>query len=207
MPEPEIPYPAQTLARLAERLETCGALWVVGGSTGLAMRGADIGRPPRDLDLYADEEDIPAIHACLADFAADEPQVSVTDRYRSILSHYTIGDTSIELVGSFQVRKDKSFYRTEVRSLLHPLGDSHFIGGSAGCFARLVPLGHELIFNVLRDRPDRCRIAGGLIARDPKRHLPILRTLIERNELSAEDALKIEGYAVGNGCRMQAGEE
>jgi hypothetical protein len=56
-----------------------------------------------------------------------------------------------------------------------------------------------LIFNVLRDRPDRCRIAGGLIAKDPRRHLPILRTLVERNELSAEDAATIERYAAGRG--------
>ncbi len=156
------------------------------------MRGAEIGRPPRDLDIYADEEDIAALHARLADIALDPPAMDESGRYRSILSHYAIGETVVELVGAFRVRSGESLYQTEVRRLLHPLGDRF---EADGCAVRLVPLGHELIFNVLRERPDRCRMIGELIRNDPGRHLPALQTLLSRNQLSAETARTVRQYA------------
>lgn len=195
IPIPEQAFPEHALALLAGLLEGCGALWVVGGSTGLAMRGADIGRPPRDLDVYADEADAKRLHELLKRYATDEPQTSVTGMYRSILSHYRIGETAVELVGAFRVTTERSDYRTEVRSALHPLGDALSAGGRP---VRLAPVGHELIFNVLRGRPDRCSMAGALIGREPERHMPPLKTLLDRNRLSDADVRSILRYASGN---------
>ncbi|MFC5531736.1 nucleotidyltransferase domain-containing protein [Cohnella yongneupensis] len=177
--------PVIALKRLAELLDGCGAGWVVGGSTGLALRGAKLDQAPRDLDIYADREAVPVIHARLAAYAIDVPSDNETERYRSVLSHYRLDDTIVELVGDFRVVARGSTYRTEVGQSLYPYGDPV---EAAGTTVKLVPLGHELIFNLLRDRMDRARLAGQLIAADASRQLPILQALIDRNQLTDDVA-------------------
>lgn len=186
-----VEYPVDAVAALARRLELCGAIWVIGGSTGLAMRGASLGRVPRDVDIYADEDDATRIHANLANDALDVPQYSETERYRSILSHYTIEGAAIELVGNFRIASGGSHYRTEVERMLYPNGDDCQLLGST---VRLVPLGHELIFNILRERDDRCKLIGERIRRQPERHLPPLRALLARNDLTHAAITEIAGY-------------
>ena len=187
-------YPVQALAELALALDGVGVAWVLGGSTALSMRGAPIGRAPRDIDIYADEDAVERIHARLARMAEDSPTPSVTDRYRSILSHYRIGDTVVELVGDFQVEAFGSRYRTEVVRLLNPAGDTYRV---QGCAVKLVPLGHDAIFNVLRGRSDRCELLDYLIRQEPPRHMPTLRSLLDANALTAETRERILGYVAG----------
>lgn len=185
-------YAREAVKALAERMESCAALWVLGGSTGLGMRGAKLASTPRDIDLYADAEDARLIHAHLRQWAADAQQVSTTERYRSLLSHYIVAGAAVELVGDFRIDTGGSHYATEVGSLLHAAGDAF----RAGEFpVRLVPLGHELIFNILRGRTDRCELVGGMIRRQPARHLPLLRELIDRNRLSDADRRLVRYYA------------
>jgi hypothetical protein len=174
-------YALDALARLAELLEGCEAPWVVGGSTGLLARGARLDREPRDLDVYADERSIEELHDRLAHYATDSPAWSETERYSSVLSHYRIGRTTVELVGRFRVRTNESEYFTEVEHFLFPNGDRWHSDHQE---ARLVPLGHELLFNLLRDRADRAYEVRELIRRNPERHIPILKELIRRNRLS-----------------------
>jgi hypothetical protein len=174
-------YPAEAIGELARLLDACGARWVIGGSTGLALRGASLDRAPRDIDIYADEEDASRIHARLASYKQDEPRYSETDRYKSILSHYAIGGAVVELVGNFRICSAGSRYHTEVGQMLHPAGDDCQVPGGR---VRLVPLGHELIFNVLRERHDRCQLIGEWIRRQPTHHLPPLRSLLARNALT-----------------------
>jgi hypothetical protein len=175
--------PVHALSRIAELLQGCEARWVVGGSTGLAMRGAVLETAPRDLDIYADEDDIPALHNSLRSYVVDSPTVSETDRYRSILSHYSVGGTVAELVGGFRIAALNSEYKTEVSNVLHAGGDRMETRGHP---YTLVPLGHELIFNLLRERTDRVSLVGAMIARDPGRHMPILLKLLERNRITSE---------------------
>lgn len=186
-------YAQEAAVRLAKRLQSCKAQWVLGGSTGLAMRGAQLIRAPRDIDLYADEADARLIHEHLREWATDTPQLSVTERYRSVLSHYALGGSTVELVGDFRIETEGSRYRTEVAKMLHPTGDSLAVQGAE---IRLVPLGHELIFNVLRNRPDRCALIADMIRQQPAQHLPPLHALLQRNELSAEVLRQIEQYTV-----------
>lgn len=189
--------PVSATVRLAELLDGCGVPWVVGGSTGLALRGAKLDREPRDLDVYADREAIPALHAKLAAHAVDGPADNETDIYRSILSHYDVAGTVVELVGDFRIASSGSAYRTEVGQALYPHADEAVAEGTR---AKLIPLGHELIFNLLRDRMDRARVIGDLIAADPARHMPVLRMLIERNRLSDDVArLALRMAEGGNG--------
>lgn len=185
-------YAREAVAELARRMATCGASWVLGGSTGLGMRGAALERTPRDIDIYADAEDARLIHAQLRNWATDEPEKSVTERYRSILSHYAIAGSAVELVGEFRISAAGSQYLTEVAQVLHPAGDRRFV---AEAEVRLVPLGHELIFNWLRERLDRCELIGAMIRREPDRHLRLLRTLLDRNKLSADARRQICKFA------------
>jgi hypothetical protein len=173
------------LKHLAELLDGCDAKWVVGGSTGLALRGAKLDTAPRDLDVYADRDAVRGIHERLASYAVDGPEDNETQRYRSVLSHYRIADTVVELVGDFRIAARGSTYITEVEQLLYPHGD---IADAAGMKVRLVPLGHELIFNLLRDRMDRAEVAGNMIAANALRHWTTLRELIERNQLADDVA-------------------
>ncbi len=188
--------PVSALRRLAELLEGCDARWVVGGSTGLALRGAKLERAPRDLDVYADREAIRAIHERLAAYALDGPADNETDRYRSVLSHYKLEDTIVELVGDFRIAARGSIYQTEVEMTLYPSGNPV---DAEGMTVMLIPLGHELIFNLLRDRMDRAEVAGRLIAKDAERQLPLLRELIDRNRLAPDVAEQAIALATGDG--------
>jgi hypothetical protein len=185
-------YPAAALAKLAGLWSDCGSCWVLGGSAGLAVRGAPLDRPPRDLDIYADEEEVPALHACLAAYAVDKPEPSVTGRYRSILSHYRLEGTIVELVGGFRIEVPGSFYETEVRQILHPAGDTFEVGGQA---VRVVPPAHELLFNAMRERPDRCAAAGRLMQIDRARHKRVLNSLLGRNRISPDLENRLLNYA------------
>ncbi|MBO9597746.1 MAG: hypothetical protein J7559_08005 [Cohnella sp.] len=195
--------PVSALRRLAELLEGCDARWVVGGSTGLALRGAKLERAPRDLDVYADREAIREIHRRLAAYALDGPADNETDRYRSVLSHYKLEDTTVELVGDFRIAARGSVYRTEVVHSLYPNSDP---ANAEGMTVMLIPLGHELIFNLLRDRMDRAEVVGRLIADDPERQLPLLRALIDRNRLAGDIAEQAIRLATGGSLSEEARE-
>ncbi|RKP57069.1 hypothetical protein D7Z26_03535 [Cohnella endophytica] len=191
--------PESAISRVAELLEGCDASWVVGGSTGLALRGAKLERAPRDIDIYADQKDIRLIHDRLRAFTIDGPKSDRTERYDSILSHYQIEDASIEVVGDFRVTALDSVYQTEVADFLFPNRDRAQVNGRD---IPIVPLGHELIFNLLRERKDRALIAGGLIIERTERHLPLLNDLLRKNRISAAvaaEAIAIATQATGRG--------
>lgn len=183
--------PASALVRLAALLEGCETPWVVGGSTGLVLRGAQLERAPRDLDVYVDKKSVSIVHDLLSPYSLDGPEDNETERYHSILSHYRLSGSLVELVGDFRVSALQSVYATEVGEVLFPNSDKFLIEGRE---IPLVPLAHELIFNLLRERKDRALVAGELIHRQPDKHLPLLQTLMDRNRLSpdvAAEALKM----------------
>ncbi|WP_338551740.1 hypothetical protein [Paenibacillus sp. KS-LC4] len=182
----------QALASIAQLTAGSGAPWVVGGSAGLMLRGAALTSEPRDLDLYTDEADVDCLHALLQPFATDIPVLDETGIYRSRLSHYLIDGVTVELVGGFVVRAHDSCYETQVRSLLLPYAEQMTVrGGSAlAATVTVVPLAHELWFNVLRDRRDRYELIIEAYCEDEVRHSPALEQLESRNQLSA--ALKAQ---------------
>lgn len=148
----------RTLDYVAKATAGSDAHWVVGGSCGLVLRGIDIGREPKDLDLYVDEAGVSQLHAGLAVYAVDMPQWSVTERYRSLLSHYAIDGLPVELVGGFVVEARGSRYRLEVSNWLIAHGKRIERNGS---IIHLAPLSHELLFNLMREREDRAKAIVG----------------------------------------------
>ncbi|MWC28454.1 hypothetical protein [Paenibacillus sp. MMS18-CY102] len=143
------------MGAIAELMNDSGARWIVGGSTGLALRGIGIGRPPRDLDLYSDLDSALLLHKRLERYSVDQQHWSETDRYQSLLSHYVIETVPVEVVGGFVVQAHGCRYALEVNDWL--LGHSLEVQCN-GKRLHVVPLSHELLFNVLRDRTDRADI-------------------------------------------------
>jgi len=185
--------PFSALEKIAALLDGSDLRYVVGGSTGLALRGARLGRAPRDVDLYADEAEVRAVHALLQAYSIDEPRYDESGRYRSILSHYRIDGAVVELVGDFRIAAGASDYATEVAAVLFPACDRIVLGDVA---VPVVPPGHELVFNLLRERADRAELAGALIAADPGKHLPTLLEITRRNRLAPE--LVAEAFRLAN---------
>ncbi|MDG0789681.1 hypothetical protein OMP38_01570 [Cohnella ginsengisoli] len=175
----------RALSAFAALTGDCDARWVVGGSAGLALRGARLASAPRDLDIYADAAAAAALHERAAGWASDGPAWDETGSYRSLLSHYRYGGVTIELVGDFEVQVPGSRYRTEVDAFLYAHGDDWMPYDGARPI-RLMPLGHELIFNLLRERRDRALEAARLIRLEPETHLPALQRLAARQSLSGD---------------------
>ncbi|CAI6058245.1 hypothetical protein [Cohnella sp. JJ-181] len=175
----------RALAAFAALTSGSGSRWVLGGSAGLALRGARLEAAPRDLDIYADASAVPLLHARLTPRSTDGPAWDETGNYRSLLSHYDWEGVQIELVGDFEVVVPGSRYRTEVDAFLYGHGDD-WVDGESGLSVRLMPLGHELIFNLLRGRRDRALETARLMRADPDAHLPVLERLTARHALSAD---------------------
>ncbi|WP_159882986.1 nucleotidyltransferase domain-containing protein [Paenibacillus puerhi] len=168
---------------LEETLRPLGAVWAVGGSTGLLLQGVQLSAEPRDLDLYADEDDARKVHAALRAYALDVQERNETSVYRSLLSHYEIDGVCVELVGAFEVRALGSEYRVDTRYLTESAVRGP--GPEGGGKVKLMPLVHELIFNVLRKRPDRYEAVAALCRQtDRQSHRTLLGELAARNRLS-----------------------
>jgi hypothetical protein len=171
----------RALAVIAKTADATGAVWLVGGSAGLLLRGMELTDPPRDLDLYADERDARILHEALLEYAADDQRLNVSGVYRSVLSHYRIEGVSVELVGGFVITSGLSQYKVEVADVLAQHSLSLTIGG---CRVGVVPLAHELWFNVLRNRDDRVSLIAAEVRAEPEPHREALRAIESRNRLS-----------------------
>lgn len=176
----------KALATVIHATESSSFKWVVGGSAGLMLRGLSLSAQPRDLDLYCDEEDAYAIYMLLREYAVDEPTVSVTDMYRSMLCHFNIHHVQVELVGGFQVTALGCRYETNVRNLLVPYGEQVSLTDQS-VLATIVPLAHELWFNALRGRQDRVELIVQAFAEAPAIHERALLAIEAENSFT-EDA-------------------
>ncbi|REE94266.1 hypothetical protein A8990_10157 [Paenibacillus taihuensis] len=179
----------RALEKIAEAAAGTEATWLIGGSTGLLLRGIDLETIPRDLDLYADDADAVVLHQALLPYAIDEQHHSVSPIYRSVLSHYLIEGIQVELVGGFVVTAGEDCYKVEVRDMLAARGA--FI--EAGAYRLgIVPLAHELWFNVLRDREDRVALIASQIRQEPDQHAEAVHRIASRNQLSARTVANVQ---------------
>ncbi|WP_051250781.1 hypothetical protein [Paenibacillus harenae] len=159
--------------------------WIVGGSAGLMLRGLPLTAEPRDLDIYCDEEDVFPVYEALKQYAVDVPALSITGMYRSTLCHFRIEGVWVEVVGGFQVAAAGCRYVTAVRELLIPFGDVIPLEDSPDAVA-VVPLAHELWFNLLRERADRVELIAEAFAADPDRHEGALQAIEAGNSFTCD---------------------
>jgi hypothetical protein len=163
----------------------------VGGSCGLLLQGVELAKQPNDIDMYYDLADGASLHRLLAPWRLEAPHTSVTERYRSVLSHYRIEKITIETVGGFTVFAGGSTYRVEIRDWALKYGPAAELDGMP---VRLMPLAHELVFNLLRERNDRLEAISRAMRADLTVHLPALRELMRRNSLSAGHIRTLEHW-------------
>ncbi|MBM6995522.1 hypothetical protein IM700_007585 [Paenibacillus sp. DXFW5] len=173
----------EALCKLAASLEKADGIWLLGGSCGLWLQGVALATAPRDIDIYADLDTASRLHERLQRFATDQPRHDRSGLYTSQLSHYRIEESTVELVGGFEVHTAGAYYRTEVDALLAPAAQRVTLRDTS---FSVMPLAHELVFNLLRQRPDRYLPIAGLIRKAPEQHLPLLDELLQRNEWSSD---------------------
>ncbi|MWV44730.1 hypothetical protein GRF59_14010 [Paenibacillus sp. HJL G12] len=169
------------LKQVSETLNEAGTCWLIGGSCGLLLQNVHLDAMPRDIDVYTDQVHMAELHHLLQDRAVDEPVLSETERYQSILSHYKVEDYMMELVGSFKVRTQGSHYEVWVDEQLYPQAAEVNLEGS---ILPLMPLGHELVFNVLRERTDRYNAIAQVMRADLSAHLPLLGQIMASSSFS-----------------------
>lgn len=179
----DLPELENVLATAIHKLNQVNIPWLLGGSCSLLLQDVKLDKPPRDIDLYTDAEGVHPLHESLASAAVDAPRLDQEGMYSSILSHYAINEVPIELVGGFKVNSSGSSYMVEIDSLLYRAAPENRIQDAT---VRLMPLSHELVFNVLRDRQDRYEAIAEAVRIDKDKHIPLLQQLLSRNRLSAE---------------------
>ncbi|WP_206107071.1 hypothetical protein [Paenibacillus favisporus] len=173
----------QALHDASHALWQTSSCWLIGGSCGLLLQDVHLDKPPRDIDIYADSASVSELHYALSGRAVDQPVLSVTDQYRSVLSHYKWSRYTLELVGGFEVQAEGSHYKVEINRRLAPAGVHAKLHSIR---IPLMPLSHELLFNVLRNREDRYTAIAAAMRADLQAHLPLLEDLLTDNAFQSE---------------------
>ncbi|MBP1999527.1 hypothetical protein J2Z69_000546 [Paenibacillus shirakamiensis] len=171
---------SESLTKLARHLED-EQDWLIGGSCSLWLQGVQVHQPPRDIDIYMDEQDIGNVHNKLNYMALDTPRLDTSGIYKSILSHYEIGNYTAELVGGFEVRSGGSHYCVNIRGLLKQEAPTLQMNGH---HLYLMPLAHEYVFNLLRDRPDRYVPIAEVLKNNANKHRALLLEILQSNRWS-----------------------
>lgn len=181
----------EALRLLHKQLEGAEVPWLLGGSCALWLQEVDLSSLPRDIDVYTDHQHVGIVHELLSKQAMDEPVLDEDEIYSSWLSHYRLGEYTMELVGDFRIDSGSSAYLTEVTERLAPAARQASIGSSEVVLS-LMPLSHELLFNILRSRPDRYQAIASAMGREPEQHSAILDSLIRNNQWSQAHLLLIK---------------
>jgi hypothetical protein len=192
-------YIRSAMSVVAGRLSDTEAAWMIGGSCGLILHGVEVAALPRDMDMYTDSQGVAEIAGLLRDFTLDDPEHSQTEIYESLLSHYRIGGMTLELVGGFIVRSGGSRYMVQVKEGLLPYVRYVEIEGFR---IPVMPLAHELVFNILRSRPDRYRKIAEQMRLHPDEHLPALYA-IQRGSVLTDSLLNTIGSLLGYSVREE----
>lgn len=177
--------------------------WLLGGSCGLLLQGVELGQAPRDIDVYADIVAAKALHHDAPGRRLDKPVVDTTGPYASLLSHYQVGACSLELVGGFEVWARESWYRTQVEHVLALYAPETRVYDYR---LRLMPLAHELLFNLLRGREDRYVPISIRMRQEPEVHQPVMNVLSRHNVWTDRFRSEVEEL-VGFAWSEEAGEE
>lgn len=190
---PSYPLLETAISRLAQLLSGSGVHWMLGGSSGLWLQGVKLASAPRDIDLYADLEAAAIIHEHLKELAIDEPIEDRSGIYVSRLSHYNVENASAELVGGFEVHSEGISYHVEVSGYLWEAGPEIISG------LHLMPLAHELVFNLLRNRQDRVEAIKAEISRQAGPHRKVLDTMVQREGWTPEQTATLDRKLGGPG--------
>lgn len=175
--------------------------WLLGGSCSLLLQGVELTDPPNDVDVYADFETAKQLHSEISSYSVDEQRLDRSGTYTSLLSHYEVGEASLELSGGFEICTSDSLYRTDI-AFLFPYAQKYNIPGTQHSIY-ITPLSHELMFNILRERADRYHLIAKKMSEHIEAHTPLLIKLIRRNVWSAEHLEQLEAVLGVNGDSLR----
>lgn len=167
---------------------TSNVRWMLGGSCSLLIQGVSLSKPPQDIDIYADRESALILHQEWKEAAVDLPEWNETSIYRSLLSHYQCSNCEIELVGQFQIRTSWCSYDTLIEDVIWQHRVEVEVNNRN---LSIMPLSHELIFNLLRDRPDRVEAIAEVIRRKPDDHTEAMKQLLKQCNPAHAMAVKV----------------
>jgi hypothetical protein len=86
-----------------KKLKGSGALWILSGSTSLAIQGVEI--VPNDIDVLTDKAGVPKIYELFEKHCLQAPTLATaTEEYRSYYGIYKIGKVKLDVCGEFQYR-------------------------------------------------------------------------------------------------------
>lgn len=158
----------------------------------MLLQGVKLDKAPQDIDIYADGSGISKLHKELDLWATDQPHLDEEGMYKSVLSHYEIEANAVELVGDFAVNSHDSIYHVEVEHLLYDHASRYELYYELQhASLRLMPLSHELVFNVLRGRKDRYEAIAEVIKHELEHHAELLKLILSRNVWSQDHLAKI----------------
>ncbi len=193
----------EALIALQTLLKDLEGDWIVGGSCGLLLQGMKLEKPPRDLDLYADLKTVRRMNERLAAYAEDELHESSTALYHSYLSHFQYKAVPIEIVGDFTVRSQGTTYQVNIHSGLKAFSPK--LRYDQG-YIYVMPLAHELVFNILRSRADRYQPIADMMKQQPELTMPALSHIIRNNEFADVHLLQI-GELLGESLNLWTKEQ
>lgn len=188
------------LVHMAEELNRTDIPWLVGGSTACLLQNVPLTRKPNDLDIYTDRRFIDSLKQALAGWNIVAVHNMETERYSSYLSRCRVDTLDVEFSADLTVRTEHGQYDVEVGDLLAKHKIMTIMNDVS---LPLIPLEHEMVFNLLRERSDRFRpISDTLKKRGVNGTL--WHALQQRNELSDsfwKRAGTLVGLANGEGER------
>lgn len=169
----------RSLIMTGRSLNRTDLFWLLGGSCGLFFQGVNLNKDPRDIDVYTDIDAVSALHHELAQWAEDAPHIDEEGIYKSVLSHYEIDGYTTELVGGFRVTSQESVYQVKIKDLLYAYAPEVSLDDIS---FRLMPLSHELVFNILRNRSERYEAIAEVIRQQPESHEELLRKIVSQTQ-------------------------
>ena len=112
--------------------------------------------------------------------------------YESTLCHYYVLGVQVEVVCDFRVQTLSCLYQVEVAVLATYFQEFAKLDESVNI--PVIPLAHELLFNLLRQRSDRYVLIASWIELNPKLHVPALTYLLHIHTWSDEILQKVNEY-------------
>jgi hypothetical protein len=91
------------------KLHNKDILWILSGSTSLAIQGVDI-KINNDIDILTDKKGSKEIDKLLEEFRIKTPEYTTTDKYKSFYGIYQINNIKVEVMGEFQYRLNTSLW-------------------------------------------------------------------------------------------------
>ncbi|WP_201763594.1 nucleotidyltransferase domain-containing protein [Chengkuizengella marina] len=173
--------------------------WYVGGSCGLLLQDITLKTDPRDLDIQIETKFSPIFHSLLQPYALDRPHYSETEIFKSLLSHYKICGIEVELVADFSVHSLKSDYKVDM-SFLKNYSTTQNLNGFE---IKVMPLAHEFVFNVLRNRPDRFLAIAKKMTSNRTLYFPVLYEILKRDQFDELHVQKMSDLLSESLCERE----